>query len=103
MIHTYSYVRARSTVDTIFGQKFHPSFPRRVRSCEHESGCGHFPTSSELGYGNGVALVLEDGEEEVLRTLNYLPFFKLHKFTTLYNYCKLSPSVCNSFILLANE
>ena len=62
---TYSYASARSTVDTIFGERFHPSFPRKLRSCDHERGCGNFPTSSGMGYGDGVALLLDAGEEEV--------------------------------------
>ena len=64
--HTHtSYDSARSRVDTILGQKFHPLFPRQRRSCDHERGCGSFPTTSNLGYGEGVALAMTDSQQVV--------------------------------------
>ena len=57
------YDTARSRVDAILGQKFHPRFPRQRRSCDHVRGCGSYPTTSGRDYGEGVALVTSDGEQ----------------------------------------
>ena len=59
----FRYDTARSRVDAILGQKFHPLFPRQRRSCDHGRGCGSYPTTSGWGYGEGVALVMSDGDQ----------------------------------------
>ena len=52
----YSYEGACSTVDTIFGQRFHPDFPRLFRSCDlsGDLGYGMYPTTSGDLYQPGI-------------------------------------------------
>ena len=68
------YDTARSRVDAILGQKFHPQFPRQQRSCDHVRGCGSYQTTSGLDYGEGVALVITDGEEVLYTITDALMF-----------------------------
>ena len=80
------YDSAQSTVDAIFGQKFHPLFPRQRRSCDHVSGCGSYPTTSHQEYGEGVALVTGDGDQvrgRVWSNLNYLKITGSHSLRPL--------------------
>ena len=70
--YIHRYDSARSTVDAILGQKFHPLFPRQRRSCDHQRGCGSYPTTSDQGYGEGVALVMSEGEQ--VRSLPCCPY-----------------------------
>ncbi len=51
----FRYDKARSEVDTIFGPKFHPRFPRRLRSCDES--CGNYPSTDEGRYNDGIDLV----------------------------------------------
>lgn len=52
-------VKAR--IHTLFGVKFHPSFPNQRRDCDGECACGHYPTDCRR-YGHpGVDLVWADG------------------------------------------
>ena len=53
---TCSYENARQQVDLIFGQKFHPSFPRVLKSCD-QSGCGNYPATLGGVYNEGIEVV----------------------------------------------
>lgn len=53
-----SYCRfenSRQQIDAIFGQKFHPNFPRLLKSCDYD-GCGHYPATSGGVFNEGVDL-----------------------------------------------
>ena len=51
----HSYESARSTVDSIFGQRFYPGFPSTLRSCD--PSCGTYPSTSENRFRNGIDLI----------------------------------------------
>lgn len=56
MIINYRYENARQQIDTIFGQKFHPSFPRQLKSCD-QSGCGQYPSTTGGVYNEGIDVI----------------------------------------------
>ena len=47
------YENARQQIDAIFGQKFHPTFPRLLRPCD-QSGCGQYPSTSGGTFNAGI-------------------------------------------------
>ena len=53
--HLYRYENSRQHIDSIFGQKFHPNFPRLIKSCD-QSGCGHYPATLGGTFNDGVDL-----------------------------------------------
>ena len=48
-------------MDTVFGPKFHPEFPRQLRACGSVDGseCGTYPATSEGLYNDGVDLSVQ--------------------------------------------
>ena len=54
---TCSYEHARQEIDAIFGQKFHPSFPRVLKSCNAD-GCGYYPSTMAGAYNEGIDVVV---------------------------------------------
>ena len=63
--YLHRYEGARSTVDTIFGQRFHPDFPRQLRSCDlsGDLGCGIYPTTSGDRYQPGIDVEVDQGSQ----------------------------------------
>lgn len=70
LIFIYRYEGARSTVDTMFGQRFHPNFPHELRSCDltGDLGCGTYPTTSGGQYQAGIDVEV-DQESQVLKSV----------------------------------
>ncbi len=50
-------MRARQEIDVIFGQKFHPGFPRAIKSCD-TNGCGYYPSTVSGAYNAGIDVVV---------------------------------------------
>ena len=50
------YENARQNIDIIFGQKFHPAFPRHVRPCDPSGGggCGLYPSTTGGAFNAGI-------------------------------------------------
>ena len=74
LFSTFRYENARSTVDTIFGQQFHPSFPSKLRPCQTTYGCGNYPATTGGLFRSGVDL-LRGSQEQVTteHSLIYTP------------------------------
>ena len=60
----FRYERARQEIDLIFGQKFHPSFPRSIRSCGN-GGCGNYPSTANGAYNDGIDVVFASSATSV--------------------------------------
>jgi hypothetical protein len=63
----YRYDTAKSLLDSVFGSKLHPDFPRKFRLDTHGcSGKGFFPSRLYSGDGEywsqGVDLEISEGE-----------------------------------------
>ena len=63
--YCHRYEDARSTVDTIFGQRFHPDFPHKLRSCDitGDLGCGTYSTTSGDQYQPGIDVEVDPGSQ----------------------------------------
>ena len=53
-IYTCRYESTRSAIDRIFGQRFYPGFPTKIKSCD-ASGCGNFPSTSGDRFRDGIS------------------------------------------------
>lgn len=65
---SYSYEDARSSVDIILGQRFHPDFPHELRSCDISGsiGCGTYPATTGDQYQEGIDVVVDQGVQVLI-------------------------------------
>ena len=70
----HRYEGARSSVDTIFGQRFHPDFPNVLRSCDPTRylGCGTYPTTSGGLFQPGIDVEVEQGSQVYNQQINFV-------------------------------
>lgn len=66
-----SYEHAWFEVDSIFGQRFGPTFPDTLRSCDITCECGNYPTTTGGLYPEGIDLVTTNGQQVSLYLTKY--------------------------------
>ena len=80
-----SYEHAWFEVDSIFGQRFGPTFPDRLRSCDVTCECGNYPTTTGGLYPEGIDLVTTNGQQ-----VSFL-------YLTAHNRIGLNDFACRSY------
>ena len=64
-----SYEYAWFKVDAIFGQRFAPQFPSKLRPCDTACNCGNYPSTTGGMFPDGIDLIIE-AQQQVHCTCN---------------------------------
>ena len=97
----YRYENARQQIDTIFGQKFHPNFPRQLKSCD-QSGCGQYPSTSGGVYNEGID-VIATSTDLPLPLSGYMQLLNSSNLPVTNQDAYASSNYSNSIVLIPDE
>ena len=98
----YRFENSRQQIDAIFGQKFHPNFPRQFKSCD-SSGCGRYPSTSGGVFNAGIDVQVDSTNNIPSPLSSYVKLFNSSLLPASIQHQYFIPNYSNSLILIPAE